>query len=65
MEELVDLIATDGSASDVSDKIKDLLYAKAAEKVDTNKPVVASSMFSEVEPETETETEPQSSEDQE
>ena len=29
MEELVDLIATDASASDVSDKIKDALMAKA------------------------------------
>ena len=31
MEELVDLIATDASASDVSDKIKDALMAKASD----------------------------------
>ena len=34
MEELVDLIATDASASDVSDKIKDALMAKAATRID-------------------------------
>jgi hypothetical protein len=45
MEELIDLIATDSSASDVSDKIKELLYAKAAERVDSARPLVASSMF--------------------
>ena len=45
MEELVDLIATDASASDVSDKIKDALMAKAAARIDTLKPNVASSVF--------------------
>jgi len=45
MEELIDLIATDGSAADVSDRIKDLLYNKAAEKVDGARPYVAASMF--------------------
>ncbi len=45
MEELIDLIATDGNASDVSDKIKELLYNKAADRVDSARPYVASSMF--------------------
>ena len=45
MEELVDLIATDASASDVSDKIKDALMAKAAARIDTLRPDVASSVF--------------------
>jgi len=45
MEELVDLIATDASASDVSDKIKDALMAKAAARIDALKPDVASSVF--------------------
>ena len=45
MEELIDLIATDASASDVSDKIKEILYTKAAERVDSARPYVASSMF--------------------
>ena len=45
MEELVDLIATDASASDVSDKIKDALMTKAAARIDALKPDVASSVF--------------------
>ena len=45
MEELVDLIATDASASDVSNKIKDALMAKASARIDTLKPNVASSVF--------------------
>ena len=45
MEELVDLIATDASPSDVSDKIKDALMAKAAARIDALKPHVATSVF--------------------
>ena len=49
MEDLIDLIATDASASDVRDKIHDILYSKAAERVEHAKPYVASSMFGESE----------------
>ena len=45
MEDLIDLIVTDASASDVSDKIKDVLFAKSAEKIDTIKPNVANLLF--------------------
>ena len=45
MEELVDLIATDASASDVSEKIKDALMAKAAARIDALRPDVASNVF--------------------
>ena len=45
MEDLVDLIATDASASDISDKIKERLYARAAEYVDSARPVVAADVF--------------------
>ena len=48
MEELVDLIATDASASDVSNKIKDPLMAKAAARIDALRPDVASTVFDEV-----------------
>ena len=48
MEELVDLIATDASPSDVSDKIKDALMAKAATRIDALRPELASSVFDEV-----------------
>jgi len=45
MEDLVDLIATDASASDISDKIKERLYAKAAEYVDAARPIVGADVF--------------------
>jgi|TARA_B100001939_G_C16617378_1_gene477720 hypothetical protein len=61
MEDVVDLIATDASASDISDKMKEILYAKAAERIDIARPYVANAMFGqefeypEVEGEVETE----------
>jgi hypothetical protein len=45
MDDLMDMIAAEESPSQISDKIKDLLFAKAAEKVDEFKPEVANSMF--------------------
>jgi len=45
MEELIDLIATDAPASDIRDKIHDVLYSKAAERIELAKPIVASTMF--------------------
>ena len=69
------LLDKGASASEVSDQIKDLLFAKSALRVDGMKPNVANSMFGdqEVEPETdtepknevETEDEPETTEDQE
>ena len=53
MEELVDLIATDASASDVSDKIKDALMAKASVRIDALRPEVATSVFDAEAPEEE------------
>ena len=41
----MDMIAADDSASQVSDKIKDILYAKSSERVDGYKPNVANSLF--------------------
>ena len=57
MEELVDLIATDASASDISDKIKERLYAKASEYVDAARPVVGADLFGGEAPETESKVE--------
>ncbi len=45
MDELMDMIVADESPSQISDKIKDLLFSKASEKVDSFKPVVADSLF--------------------
>ena len=49
MDELLDMIATDESPSQVSDKIKELLYTKASEKIDEFKPTVAMSLFGDTE----------------
>ena len=56
MVELVDLIAKDGSSSDVQDKIKDLLYAKSAEKIEGLRPNFSTAMF---DTPTEVDTEPE------
>ena len=64
---LMDMIIADESPSNISDTIKDMLYAKSAEKVDAFRPDVATSTFNptpEVEAEVETETEPQSTEEE-
>ena len=45
MEDVIDLIATDGAPSDISDKMKEVLYAKAAERVDIARPYVSNAMF--------------------
>ncbi len=47
----MDLIGADESAAQVSDKIKDLLYAKSGEKVDAFRPHVANSLFNDLEDE--------------
>ncbi len=58
MDDLMDLMVDDKSASAISDKIKEILYTKSAEKIDASRPDVASSLFGqEVEIETEVETE--------
>jgi hypothetical protein len=45
MDNIIDLIAKDATASDISDAIKASLYSKAAERVDAARPIVANSLF--------------------
>ena len=45
MDDLMDMIASDEAPSQISDKIKDILFAKSAEKIDTLRPAVASQLF--------------------
>tara|TARA_A100001201_G_scaffold140456_1_gene133581 strand:- start:325 stop:534 length:210 start_codon:yes stop_codon:yes gene_type:complete len=45
MEELMDLLVKDESPSQVSDAIKDLLFAKSAAKIEDIRPKVAASIF--------------------
>ena len=51
MDDLLDMIAADESPSTVSNKIKDLLFAKSAERIDAFRPMAAANMFGEVEEE--------------
>ena len=44
----MDMIVSDESPSTISDKIKELLFAKSAEKIDEFRPAVASSLFGEI-----------------
>ena len=57
MEELLDMIATDESPSQISDKIKELIFAKSAERIDAFRPIVASGTFGQDEIEVEEEDE--------
>ncbi len=52
----MDMIIADESPSNISDKIKDILFAKSAGKVDNFRPEVADSTFNSGEEEVETET---------
>ena len=45
MDELLDLIASDKTPADVSDTIKDALYSKAAERINSQRPDIAMQMF--------------------
>jgi hypothetical protein len=45
MEDLINMIIADESSVNISDKIKELLYTKAAENIEEVKPHIASSIF--------------------
>ena len=51
--DLMDIIIGDESPSQISDKMKEILFAKSAEKVETARPVVANSLFGDQEVEDE------------
>ncbi len=53
MDDLLDMIAADEAPSQISDKIKELLFSKSAEKIDEFRPAVAMSMFGQEEQEEE------------
>ena len=63
MEDIIDLIATDSAASEVTTKLKDVLFAKSAERIEAQRPNISASMFDE--PEYEVEEEPESTEEPE
>ncbi len=45
MEELMDLLVKDESPTQITDAIKDMLYARTAEKVQTATPGIMNSVF--------------------
>ena len=68
--ELMDMITKDESPSQISDRIKDMLFSKSAERIDAFRPDVANSLFGdqevedEVEDEVDTETEAEADEEE-
>ena len=61
MDDLIDLMIDNESPSDISDRIKDMLYAKTAEKVEAERPNVSAGLFGD-EVEDEIDQEPQEEE---
>ena len=47
MADIIDLIAQDSKAADISSEIKDTLYTKAAEKIEALRSSVGNAMFDE------------------
>lgn len=43
--DLLDILMTNNSAELASDKIKEILYSKSAEKINSYKPAIAQAMF--------------------
>ena len=57
MDDVVDMIANGASASEVSDRLKDILMQKSAANIDEVRPKVAASMFGATQAEVETDAE--------
>ena len=56
-DDLMNMMVADDSASQVSDKMKEILFAKSTERVDAYRKDVANSLFGDQEPEVEDEVE--------
>ena len=44
-EQFIDMVLQDNPAHEISDAIKDILYAKSAERLEAGRPVVAADLF--------------------
>ena len=51
------MMVDDASATAISDKIKEILYTKSAEKIDAARPLVGAELFGDEVPEVQDETE--------
>ena len=47
----MDMMVDDASSAAISDKIKEILYAKSAEKIDAARPLVGAELFGDEAPE--------------
>ena len=56
MDDLMDMMVDDASAASISDKIKEILYTKSAERIETARPLVGAELFGDEIPEVEDET---------
>jgi hypothetical protein len=67
MDDLIDMMVSNESPSEISDKIKEILMQKSAENIDKLRPTVAASVFGvpQDSEETETEVEVETEEDSE
>jgi len=52
MDDLLDMIVSDESPSQIADKIKEILFAKSAERVEAVRPQVSAGLFGEQDSET-------------
>jgi hypothetical protein len=52
MDDLLDMIVSDESPSQIADKIKEILFAKSAERVEAVRPQVSANLFDEDDSET-------------
>ena len=57
MDDLIDLMISNESPAEISDRIKDILMQKSAENIDIVRPTVANSIFGDQESEIESEDE--------
>jgi hypothetical protein len=55
MDDLLDMIVSDESPSQIADKIKEILFAKSAERVEAVRPQVSANLFDEDDSETDDE----------
>lgn len=63
MENIIDMIAMDSEPAKISDELKDLIYQKAAKRVEDLRPEMGNAMFDKIEDEVdEVDTEPQEEE---
>lgn len=65
MDDLINMMVSNESPSEISDKIKDILMQKSAQNIETVRPIVAASMFGNQDSEPETETEIESEPEEE